>query len=92
MLKRIKKKRNNINHIASIIIFIIGFIIAAYVGGKVFFLDGFVNAINLLKSSDYNALELGKNILRILVAYPICGVINAIFIFIAVAVNEMLDK
>ncbi|EQG38346.1 putative membrane protein [Clostridioides difficile DA00129] len=37
MIKRIKKKRNNINHITSIIIFIIGFIIAAYVGGKVFF-------------------------------------------------------
>ncbi|HGM3507364.1 TPA: hypothetical protein ACKOR7_001940 [Clostridioides difficile] len=92
MIKRIKKKRNNINHITSIIIFIIGFIIAAYVGGKVFFLDGFVNAINLLKSSDYSGLELGKNILRILVAYPVCGVINAIFIFIAVSVNEILDK
>ncbi|MCC0783535.1 hypothetical protein IR152_10660 [Clostridioides sp. ES-S-0108-01] len=92
MFKRIKKKRNNINHIASITIFILGFIIAAYVGGKVLFLDGFVNVVNLLKASNYSGLELGKNILRILVVYPICGIINAIFIFIAVTVNEILDK
>ncbi|HCQ5967560.1 TPA: hypothetical protein OLZ70_001424 [Clostridioides difficile] len=92
MFKSLNKKIKNINHIVSIIIFILGFIIAAYVGGKVLFLDGFVNTVNILKSSDYNGLKLGKNILRILVAYPICGVINAIFIFIAVAVNEILDK
>ncbi|HBG2116774.1 hypothetical protein M1I50_09045 [Clostridioides difficile] len=44
----------------------------------------------MLKSSNYNGLKLAKNILRILVAYPTCGVINVIFIFIAEAVNKAL--
>lgn len=90
LLKKIREELTVIKHAIPIVIVIIGIIISLYVGGKICFLEGFTNVIDMLKSSNYNGLKLAKNILRILVAYPTCGVINVIFIFIAEAVNKAL--
>ncbi|HBF2805495.1 TPA: hypothetical protein KN238_000074 [Clostridioides difficile] len=92
VVKKIREQLTVIKYAIPIVIVIIGIIISLYVGGKICFLDGLTNVIDMLKSSDYNGLKLAKNILRILVAYPTCGIINVIFIFIAEVINKTIDK
>lgn len=65
------RKKNKIREIMSIVVFVVGAMVACYVGGWTMFLSPIINVCKSIDSNTLTALDVGIAVLKCIFALPV---------------------